>query len=63
MTYEEFLATVSNGLLVIKELPVPCGRQLDDISESFSLMPHKECDIVLVYGDVLLFSSIRSKMI
>jgi hypothetical protein len=54
MTYEDFLATVDNGLLIIKELPVPCGKQSGDISEIFSLLPHKESDIVLVYGNYYL---------
>ena len=57
MSYEDFLATVDSGLLIIKELPVPHGKQPGDIFESFSLLPHKECDIVLVFGNY--YSSIN----
>lgn len=41
-------------MLVINELNIPSGAD-SSIVETFNLVPHQKCDVLLVYGRLFTF--------
>ena len=50
MSFEDFLATVNKGLLVIQELTITHGTNQDESMEIFDLVPFQQCDVLLLCG-------------